>query len=300
MRKNKKTITRRDFLQVSAYATLAMAMDARGEEKKKVGGVKRAKVVLVRDEAAIAKNGEINTTVIQKMLDDAVTSLLGKEDPVEAWKLLVKPEDVVGVKSNVWRYLPTPKEIEQAIKKRIKDAGVPEQNIGIDDRGVLKNPIFKKSTALINVRPFRTHHWAGVGGCLKNYIMFVKFPPLYHGNSCASLAKIWSLPIVKDKTRLNVLVLLQPLFYGIGPHHYDPTYSWNYKGILVGTDPVALDAVGVHLLKAKRLDYFKEDRPMKPSPRHVVFADTKYDLGTSDLKNIELVKLGWKEGILIT
>lgn len=299
MKDREKTITRRDFLRGATCATLAVTLGLFPEEEKTVELPAKTKVVLIRDPEAIDAKGRINAKVIQQMLDEATTTLFDKEDPVESWKLLVKPKDVVGIKSNVWGPLLTPKEVEQAIKRRIMDAGVPEKKIDIDDRGVLYNRIFRNSTALINVRPLRTHAWSGVGGCIKNYIMFVSRPSQYHGNSCADLGAIWNLPRVKGKTRLNVLVLLQPLFYGIGRHHFDPTYTWDYKGILVGTDPVALDAVGLRLFQAKRLAYFGEERPLKPPAHHIVFADTKHKVGTSDLRKIELVKLGWKEGILI-
>ena len=46
-------------------------------------------------------------------------------------------------------------------------------SVGVDDRGVRTNPVFARATALINVRPLRTHAWSGLGTCLKNYIMFV-------------------------------------------------------------------------------------------------------------------------------
>ncbi|MCK7482265.1 MAG: hypothetical protein M0C28_37800 [Candidatus Moduliflexus flocculans] len=57
-------------------------------------------------------------------------------DAVKAWKTLIRPDDVVGIKTNVWRYIPTTAEVEQAIKR----AGHgrrrrPRTDIGIDDRG---------------------------------------------------------------------------------------------------------------------------------------------------------------------
>ncbi|MFQ6092175.1 MAG: DUF362 domain-containing protein [bacterium] len=299
MKEVENLITRRDFIRGTACASLAWAMGLRVGEQKKVKPVKKTRVVLVRDADVMDKKGRIDAEAIQQMLDDGVTALFDKKDPVQVWKNLVKPSDVVGIKSNVWSPLPTPKEVEQALKQRVMDAGVPEKRIGISDRGVLRSRTFRNCTALINARPLRTHHWSGVGGCIKNYIMFVPKPSDYHGNSCANLAAIWNLPIVKGKTRLNVLVLLRPLFHGIGPHHFDRTYTWTYNGLLVGTDPVALDAVGLHLFRAKRLAYFGEERPMKPRPHHIVLADTRHHLGTSDLGKIELVKLGWKEGVLI-
>lgn len=313
-KKKENIITRRDFLRKTAYAVLALATTGCGlgkpedlnrilqktiDTQPEVDPTRKTKVVLVRDANVIDSQGRINAEIILKMLDEAVTTLLGKKDYIQAWKTLVKPNDIVGIKSNVWYYLPTPIEIEQAIKKRLMDVGVREENIGIDDRGVLRNPIFRNSTALINVRPLRTHHWSGIGGCIKNYIMFAPFPPYYHGNACADLAKVWKLPIVRGKTKLNILVLLQPLFYGVGPHHFQAQYTWYYKGILVGTDPVAVDAIGLQILCAKRKIYFGEDKPFQPPPHHILLADTKHKLGISNLKQIELVKLGWAEEILI-
>jgi len=190
-------------------------------------------------------------------------------------------------------------DVEQAVVKRLKEVGVQEKNISIDDRGVLQNPVFKNATALINMRPLRSHYWAGIGGCLKNYIMFVEEPSKYHPAYCSDLAAIWNLPAIKGKTRLNFLVVLTPLFYGMGPHHYNPKYVWRYKGILAGFDPVALDAVGVELLKKKRLQFFGKEVPFSPPTIHVNAADTKHKLGVSDINKINLVRLGWKEDILI-
>lgn len=292
-----KDFTRREFLKGAAGVTIAAALGRNATAQPP--SATKTRVVLVRDADALNAQMQPNAQVIQRMLDDAVKALLDVKDPIEGWKRLVKPDDIVGIKTNVWHPLPTPPEVERAIKQRVMDAGVPENNIGINDRNVLKHPIFQKATALINTRPFRTHHWSGVGGCIKNYIMFVPRPWAYHGNACADLAAIWNEPIVKGKTRLNVLVLLTPLFYGIGPHHYDPTYVWPYKGLLVGTDPVAVDATALRLFEAKRREHFKEDRPFTPPARHIVLADTRHHLGISDPARIELVKVGWEEGALL-
>jgi len=301
MSDDKKIITRRDFLRGTTSTLLAVAMGFSLKVKEGQSQelpAQKTRVVLVRDADAI-KKGRVDPKAIQDMLDNAVTTLLDKKDPVEAWKSLVKPADIVGMKSNVWGPLPTPREIEDTLRRRIMDAGVSARNIGIDDRGVLRNRIFQNSTALINVRPLRTHHWSGIGGCIKNYIMFVPFPPLYHRDSCRDLGAIWRLPIVKDKTRVNILVMLTPLFHGIGAHHFDPTFIWPYKGMLLSRDPVAVDAVGLRIMELKRLAYFGKDIPLRPPAKHVVIADVKHRIGTSDLKNIEIVRLGWMEGALI-
>lgn len=295
---SKRKLTRREFIGTSIITTAGiMLLDPAkiilGQSDKK------NKVILIRDQKVINEKGKVNPDVIQKMLDDAVTKLLDIDDPVKAWKKLIKPEDIVGIKTNVWNYLRTPPELEQAIKNRIINCGVSENNISIDDRGILRNPVFIKSTALINTRPMRTHYWSGVGSLIKNYIMFAEEPSDYHDDSCADLAAIWKFPNVKSKTRLNILVMLTPLFHSVGPHGYSAEYTWQYNGLIVGTDPVACDAVGLKIIEAKRKEYFKEDRPLNPPAKHIALADTRHHLGTADLNKIELIKLGWNEKILI-
>ncbi len=292
-----KMITRRSFLRVAAGTTMAATLGSGILSESRGEGT--AKVVLIRNEKVLAGHDKIEEEVLQSMLDEGVKVLLGASEPLEAWRKLVKPSDVVGIKSNVWPRLPTPRELETAIKRRVLDSGVAEKNIDIDDRGVLNNPIFLKATALINTRPLRTHHWAGVGTCLKNYIQFVPTPSAYHDEGCSPLGKIWTYPVVKGKTRLNILCALTPQFYGRGANFFDKRYVWPYKGLIVGTDPVAVDAVGAHLLQTKRIAFFGEDRTLDVPPIHIVAADKTYHLGVSDLSRVQLVKLGWAEGVLI-
>jgi len=145
----------------------------------------------------------------------------------------------------------------------------------------------------------RTHHWSGLGTCLKNPIMFVPHPPDYHGDACASLGAIWKLPQVAGKVRLNILVMLTPQFHSVGPHGYSPKFVWPYRGLIVGTDPVAVDATGARIIAARRRQYFDEERPLRPTPHHIEMADVRYGLGNSDPSRIELIRLGWEQDALI-
>jgi len=292
-----KIITRRDFLGVAAGTAVAATLGAGilGEAKAEP----TARVVLIRNAEVVDNDGKVRGEILQTMLDEAVSSLSGTKDSVEAWQQLIKSSDIVGVKTNSWSRMPTPKELEAAIKRRLLDVGVAEKNMDIDDRGVLRNEVFLKATALINVRPLRTHHWAGVGTCLKNYIMFVPDPSSYHDEGCSPLGKIWTYPIVKGKTRLNILSALTPQFYGRGANFFDRRYVWPYGGLIVGTDPVAVDATGAHLLQAKRIAVFGEDQALDVAPIHIMAADKTYHIVISDLSRIELIKLGWADEILI-
>jgi len=297
----KKVITRRQFIKDSSIvtATVGTALLLGAQESPVLKPAGKSRVVLVRNQDVLDADGNPKDEVVLEMLDAGVTALTGKKDPVGAWKTIVKPTDIVGIKSNVWNYLPTTTQVEQALKKRVMDTGVKEASIGIDDRGVIGNPIFQKSTALINARPMRSHHWSGVGSLIKNYIMFIPDPLSYHPDSCASLASIWEKPMVKGKTRLNVLVMLTPQFHCVGPHSFNPKYVWKYYGLLLGFDPVSVDANGLRIIEAIRKGYFAEDRPLDPPAKHIAIADTRYHLGTADPAKIELIKIGYDKDIFI-
>jgi hypothetical protein len=129
--------------------------------------------------------------------------------------------------------------------------------------------------------------------------MFSPEPWKYHGNACESLGSIWKLPHVSGKTRLNILVMLTPLFHGTGPHHFSRQHTWPYSGLIISTDPVAADATGARIIQAKRNAFFGTNKPISPPPHHIVAADKQYGLGQSRPEQIQLVKLGWKKDILL-
>ena len=295
-----KTLTRRKFIRDSSAAALAgslylsvpvpsFASDYSG----------KSRVVLIRNKNVLDSLLKPDKAVLSEMLDAAVCSLFDTTDALNAWKTILSPEDVVGIKTNHWNYLHTPAELEEIILERVLEAGVSRQNVSVKDRGILNDKVFMKATALINTRPMRTHYWAGVGSLIKNYIQFVNKPSEYHYDSCADLASIWKQPRVAGKTRLNILVMLTPLFHGVGPHHFSPEFIWPYFGLIAGTDPVAVDATGVRIIQAKRLQYFGEEMPLNPPPKHIFLAETKHKLGYADPEKIELIRLGENEDSLI-
>ncbi len=288
-------LDRRDFLSVSGGAAAATLLGAAVTSAAET----KARVVLVRRREVLGADGRVNGPVLHAMLNEAVAALLGEKDAAAAWRRLVKPADVVGVKSNVWGPLATPRELEQAIRDEIVGAGVRPENVAIDDRGVRSNPVFQRTTALVNVRPMRTHAWSGLGTCLKNVIMFVDNPPDYHGDSCATLGAIWHLPQLEGKVRLNVLVMLTPQFHSVGPHSFARELSWPYYGLIVGVQPAPVDATGARILQAKRRQHFGADRPISPSPHHIEIAGSRYGLGPTNPAQIDLVRIGLAEDALI-
>ncbi len=293
-----RKLNRREFLITgSGAAAVGLvpvgASVAAGETKK------RARVVLVRDQKVIGTDGEIQPEVLHRMLNEAVTTLLEAPDSSAAWKKLFSAGDVVGIKSNVWRFLPTPAALEDAIRHELLMAGVAPGDVAVDDRNVKGNPVFQRATAFINTRPMRTHNWSGLGTCIKNVITFTERYSDYHGDACAPLGSIWLRPEINGKVRLNVLVMLTPQFHSVGPHSFSKDYVWTYGGLIVGIDPVAVDATGARIIEAKRKIFFGDGRPMSPPPHHIQVADTQYGIGVSDPDRIDIVRLGWQDDALI-
>jgi len=82
---------------------------------------------------------------------------------------------------------------------------------------------------------------------------------------------------------------LRPLCHG-GPQ-VNPQYLWNYAGIIVGTDGVAVDRVGLDIIQKRRNEVRGEEWPVSPPPKHVAVASTKYHLGEANLDRIEVIEV---------
>ncbi len=299
MNKNRGRVNRRDFFRIGTGAAAAGLFGTGAADGGEKPAAPTSRVVLIREQTVVSDEGVLDGGMLHSMLNRAMTSLFEVKTPEDAWKSVVKPADVVGIKTNVWSNLRTPPELEEAIRSEVIKVGVKPEEVAVDDRGVLSNPVFQRATALINTRPLRIHNWSGLGTCLKNLIMFVPRPPEYHADSCAPLGAMWKLPELEGKVKLNILVMLTPQFHGVGPHSFSKEYIWPYRGLIVGVDPVAVDATGARILQAKRDLYFGKPSPISPPAHHIEIAGSRYGLGVSDPAAIDLVRLGWKDDALI-
>jgi hypothetical protein len=294
-----KKISRRDFVVTGTAAAAAVGVVGASGASSGDASSKTARVVLIRDSEVVKASGELDGERIHRVLNDGMTALFETDDHHAAWRRLVAASDVVGIKSNEWGHLPTPPSLEQAIRSEVIAAGVSKENVAIGDRRIRKDSVFQRATAMINTRPMRTHHWSGLGTCLKNMITITERWPDYHADACAPLGSIWQRPDVKGKVRLNVLVMLTPQFHSVGPHSFAREYVWSYGGLILGVDPVAVDATGARIIEAKRQLHFGDGRPILPPPHHIEIAETRYGVGVADPAKIDLVRLGWQDDALI-
>ena len=146
------------------------------------------------------------------------------------------------------------------------------------------------STALINASVLKDHDLAGVSGCLKNWFGAIHNPNKMHENGCDPyVADVAGLPEFRDRARLFVCdgTLAQ---YEAGPG-YKGAYAWKFSGLLVGNNPVAVDAVAHDIIAKKRAEkglpsLEEEDRPV----RYLASAAER-GLGTADLSQITIKEI---------
>ena len=290
-------LTRRDFLAAGAAGAMTLALGRPAPGGQLFNADKpTSTVVLIRRNDAVSGGHEINAKVVAEMIDEAVAAFAGLKSPAEAWKRYVRPEDVVGVKISrcQWMRVHVEQATVDAVRKRVAACGVADDRIHVKDMGF---PV-KQCTVIINVPSVKVHQSVGIAVSIKNYInLFTTKCSKFHKGLGARLGDNWVHPDAKGKTRLIVVDALRP-YFGPGPQ-LNPVYRWAYGGILVGTDPVAIDTIAIELMRRKRDAFKGEPWPLNPPPRVIPAADTVYHLGTCDPAKIKLVRLGWKDGVMI-
>jgi uncharacterized protein (DUF362 family) len=308
-------ITRRELLRRAAGKAALASETARGAGA--AAAPSRAKVVLVRDAAAVSESGQPNPEVVEAMLGRALVALTGETSQAAAWHRFAGPEDRVGIKATLMM-TPTHPELLRAICRGLKSAGVRDEHVLTWDRtrsgvgegetqslprtvGFGKSDVSDavwQSTVLVNVPGLKAHWLAGMACALKNWAGAVTHintrdadvTYAFHADSCREVGLLAAIPALRQRARLHIVDALRPLCEG-GPQ-VDPRYLWNYRGLLVSTDPVAVDTIGQAILEGRRRQVHGGDWPLQPPVKHLTVADTKYRLGVSDRKRITLVKLG--------
>ncbi|MEW5902111.1 MAG: twin-arginine translocation signal domain-containing protein, partial [Acidobacteriota bacterium] len=120
--RRKEALTRRQFIKESTLAAAGSAIFLARPGVIQTGPAdeeKKSKIVLVRNKEVLDQNSRPKTEVVLEMLDAAVRELTGKPEATAAWKSIIKPEDIVGIKTNVWTYIPTTTQVENALKRRV-------------------------------------------------------------------------------------------------------------------------------------------------------------------------------------
>ena len=292
MSDDKHVITRRDFVRGTVGATLGVAAMG-GTLSALAAPVSLSQVVLARDQGVLDGQHAVNRDILKIMLRNVLTKVTGELDPRLAWRSLVKTDDVIGLVATD-HLNKTHLELIELVRASLMESGVPKGNIREAQGGPEQA---RACTALIALPALKAHWLAGIGTVLKNYIRFSGNPSNYHDANNANLGEIWNMPHVKGKTKLVLVDALRPLC-DKGPQP-DPRYLWDYKGLIAGRDPVAVEAVCLKVILQKRQALRGEPWPLSPPPLCVEMADKKYGLGISRMEQIQLDRIGWTADALV-
>lgn len=147
----------------------------------------------------------------------------------------------------------------------------------------------QKVTKIINV-PILKNAGTSVTACMKN-IAFGSISntarlhkDLWH-DTCANVC---AFPPLRDKVVLNILDGILGCFDG-GPAA-NPQFICQYKTLLVGTDPVAVDRIAFDVVTAKRIEEGIQSEPKVIGLKYMEIAQ-ELKLGIADRSKIELKEI---------
>ena len=240
-------------------------------------------------------NCDPNGEVVEVMLDAALMAFTGRGDIAEAWREFVTPSDRVLIKIDCYGApnMATNEAVVHGVVRGLQAAGVPAENTVIFDlyqsrmarahfrvghpimgatveyagtRGFSPDPTahpsglarfaraFADATAVVNLPVVKDHVSCGVAIAMRNTTHgVVEGPGDSADRGCSpSIADLFQTEVVREKTRVIIADGLRVMFDG-GP---DDTPSKVLENqLLIGTDPVAIDTVGLDLIDRVRLEH---------------------------------------------
>ncbi|MCK4909346.1 MAG: DUF362 domain-containing protein [Planctomycetes bacterium] len=181
-----------------------------------------------------------------------------------------------------------------------------KQIIKIGSTSTRLSNLITKSTALtINMPVLKTHKFVkntGVNGAVLNMyraIEISKSDPknkqkssnikeLYDNECDPMAAEVYSIPVIRNKTKLIICDAIYPLYEG-GPGD-DPRNHWNCNALLASFDPVAIDVIGQEILQKYRDRHGKPNAPKLQTNYLATCGNAKYRLGKHQRFQIQLIE----------
>ena len=287
----------------------------------------RPLVARARREGLLGTNAAFDTKLLDAALGAAVARAAGERTPVEAFRRLFKPTDVVGIKVNCLggRGVSSRPEVALHLAAWLQASGVSPDRILVWDRtdrelreagyaiqsgrGVrvegtngdwdeqvtewgpagsrFARALVQDLTAVISLGTLKDHGLAGASLSMKNWYGVVHNPNKLHDGNCA--------PYVPHlvahplvRGKLRLSVLEGSTAQCHGGPGRAPRWSWPYQGFLASTDPVALDAIGWQTIEARRREVGLGPLATEDrEPRYIALA-AKLGLGVADPARIEV------------
>ncbi len=243
-------------------------------------GQRRSPVVEIASSYVVA-NGHVHPVLLREMMDRAIADLGGVSTVAEAWRQILRPDDIIGLKFNrsAQTGIGTTPYVARALIAGLNSAGWPSRQIvcieaprGVEEEMGTTPPrsgfaseatkfdsgadqfalALGQVTALIDIPFLKTHNIAGMTGSLKNLSHgLIKHPARYHDHGCSPyIGDIVASAPIRSKLRLCIVDALRVVYHG-GPELLHGEVSEEGM-LLVGFDPVAVDTVGLSVLNDVR------------------------------------------------
>jgi len=259
-------MNRRAFLQLASSVPAAFGSEQESQPRYRVAsryapaakpgmpGPYPGRVISVHARQSIDEQSEaIDAAKVREMIDAGMKSLTGEARPVDAWRRLFSPEDVVGIKVNcsgVPGLVSTP-EVVGEITRNLTEAGVKAQNICVYERFMVqlrRVPYAKFLPAGAQILAFEE----GRGGILK-YDPFTYVEVNFFGEEdsrsnlgriiAERFTKIINVPNMKDHGASGVTGCLKNIAYGsfsnvARSHHEVRTHTLSFIGTLAMVEPL--------------------------------------------------------------
>lgn len=217
---------RREFLSKSlggaALLCVGGAMGKLADAEPAAPGAK-SRVVVARDPQLRGTGSTVDERRVLALLDRAMQALTGRDHPLEAWKMLVRPGEMVSLKVNTLggRGISTNLQLVLAVCERLQESGVGASDIVVWDRDSreMERVGFQLAMGGNRLQCYGTDQvgyeeelsaWGSVGGCLSKILT----------RRCNVLI---NLPVLKDHDGAGVTIALKNM-YGVinNPNKYHP------------------------------------------------------------------------------
>ncbi len=203
----KSGTTRRGLLRACLAGALASPISAQA----------KSKVVIARD----AENA-IDSAHLLKLLDRAVQGVCDADSPLEAWKKIVRPGEVVGLKVNCLAgrgSASTSPMLVEAVCERLQQAGIRAGDLVVWDRldADLESAGFHPSTRAGHIRYIGNDQ----AGYESDLAMFGEAGSLLSTTLTRTCDAIINLPVLKDHGIAGVTMALKNFFGAVhNPNKY--------------------------------------------------------------------------------
>ncbi len=213
---DKQGANRRDFLKTCAVGTAVLGAGDAVAFAKAVTPIPsgNSKVVIAKDAMLRGTGKDVDPKRISALLDRAMQAFYNTKNPLEPWKQLVRPGQVVGLKVNTiaGRGLSTNVTLVEAITERLQQAGIKAGDIVIWDR----------TNHELERAGFTLSSDAGKVRCIGTDAVGYEDTPEKYGSVSCRLSKILTrtcdviinLPLMKDHGGAGVTLSMKNM-YGV-------------------------------------------------------------------------------------